>query len=186
VPVAVHCVTAAQLVVAIAALRSAGTHPRDRIEHAAMVPEDAVADLVELGVTVVTQPNFLAERREQYAREIPADERPLLWRLGSLIAAGIPVAASTDAPFGQLDPWAAMRAAVNRDAAERVTPAAALGLFLGSADRPAERRAVKPGQPGDLCVLKVQPDVALGKLASDMVAATIIGGLCRWRTTAYS
>ena len=39
-PVAVHCVTAAQLVVALAALRSAGSHPRDRIEHAAVVPDD--------------------------------------------------------------------------------------------------------------------------------------------------
>ncbi|WP_264992238.1 amidohydrolase family protein, partial [Mycobacterium montefiorense] len=32
-PVAVHCVTAAQLVVTIAALRAAGSHPHDRIEH---------------------------------------------------------------------------------------------------------------------------------------------------------
>ena len=33
-PAAVHCVTTAQLVVTIAALRAAGSHPLDRIEHA--------------------------------------------------------------------------------------------------------------------------------------------------------
>ena len=47
-PVAVHCVTAAQLVVTIAALRAAGSHPLDRIEHAAVVPEDNLADLADL------------------------------------------------------------------------------------------------------------------------------------------
>src|SRR6201993_703118 len=48
-PVALHCVTAAQLVVAIAALRAAGSHPLDRIEHAAVVPDDNLADLADLG-----------------------------------------------------------------------------------------------------------------------------------------
>src|SRR6202040_1050303 len=56
-PVAVHCVTAAQLLVTLAALREAGTHPQDRIEHAAVVPDDSMADLTELGVAGVTQPN---------------------------------------------------------------------------------------------------------------------------------
>ena len=117
VPVALHCVTHAQLVVALAALRSAGGHPRDRIEHAAVVPDDMVADLAEVGVTVVTQPNFVAERGEHYLRDVPADEHPQLWRVASLLRAGIPLAASTDAPFGGMDPWAAMRAAVHRSTA---------------------------------------------------------------------
>jgi predicted amidohydrolase YtcJ len=176
VPVAVHCVTAAQLVVTIAALKAAGPHPRDRIEHAAMVPDDAVADLVDLGVTVVTQPNFVAERGDQYRQDIPPDEQPQLWRLASLIEAGVPVAASTDAPFGALDPWAAMRAAVDRPGPERVPAAQALQLFLGRADQPAHPRTVAAGQPADLCVLKVPPGQALPTLASDLVAATVIGG----------
>ncbi|MFZ0833283.1 MAG: amidohydrolase family protein, partial [Mycobacterium sp.] len=104
VPVAIHCVTAAQLVVAIAALRAAGAHPSDRIEHAAMVPE--VDELAAVGVTVVTQPNFVAERGEQYLIDVPADEHAQLWRVASLVRARIPVAGSTDAPFGALDPWA--------------------------------------------------------------------------------
>jgi predicted amidohydrolase YtcJ len=174
--IAVHCVTTAQLVVTVAALRAAGTRPGDRIEHAAMVPEENLADLADLGVTVVTQPNFLAERGEQYDRDIAPDEKSQLWRLASLMAAGIPVAGSTDAPFGNPDPWAAMRAAVKRPVAERVSPLDALRLFLGTAERPALPRTVAPAQPGDLCVLRVPPHEALRTLASDLVATTIIAG----------
>ncbi|HYB35351.1 MAG TPA: amidohydrolase family protein [Mycobacterium sp.] len=183
-PVAVHCVTAAQLVVTIAALRAAGTEQRDRIEHAAIVPDGNLADLKELGVTVVTQPNLVAERGSQYRQDVPADEQAHLWRVASLIGAGIPVAGGTDAPFGAVDPWAAMRAAVNRTTGtgevlgpdERIAPRQALNLFLGYPDRPAQPRTVEVGQPGDLCVLTVPPADALAELASDMVAATVIGG----------
>ena len=84
-PVAVHCVTAAQLVVTLSALREAGTHPQDRIEHAAVVPDDSMADLTDLGVTVVTQPNFVAERGDQYLTDVPAAEHHELWRVASLL-----------------------------------------------------------------------------------------------------
>jgi predicted amidohydrolase YtcJ len=183
-PVAVHCVTAAQLLVTIAALHAAGPHPRDRIEHAAIVPDDIIAELADLAVTIVTQPNFVAERGDQYMSDVADDEQPHLWRLASLIAAGIPVAGSTDAPFGAVDPWAAIRAAVHRitdtgavlTPDERIPRGEALQLFLGHPDDPAQPRGVVPGQPGDLCVLTIPPRAALAELASDMVAATVIAG----------
>jgi predicted amidohydrolase YtcJ len=183
-PVAVHCVTAAQLVVTVAALRAAGPDPRDRIEHAAVVPDDMIAELADLAVTVVTQPNFIAERGDQYLRDVAVDDQPQLWRLASLITAGIPVAGSTDAPFGAVDPWAAIRAAVHRTTGtgavlvprECIPPERALQLFLGHPDDPARPRSVAPGQPGDLCVLSIPPREALAELASDMVTATVIGG----------
>lgn len=182
VPVALHCVTHAQLVVALAALRSAGGHPRDRIEHAAVVPDDMVADLAEVGVTVVTQPNFVAERGEHYLHDVPTDDHPQLWRVASLLRAGIPLAGSTDAPFGGMDPWAAMRAAVHRSTAggevlgpgECISADEALRLFLGHPDRPSVSRTVDVGQPGDLIVL--MPGAHVDTLASDMVATTIVGG----------
>lgn len=183
-PVAVHCVTAAQLVVTIAALRAAGSHPDDRIEHAAVVPGDCLAELADLGVTVVTQPNFVAERGDQYRTDVPTDEQPQLWRLASLLAAGIPVALSTDMPFGDGDPWAAMRAAVTRTTpsgavlgpAERVSARTALDLFLGTATDPTSPRTIAPGQPGDLCVLDVPPGQLLEELDGHAVAATVIDG----------
>jgi len=137
--IALHCVTAAQLVVTIAALQAAGSRPGDRIEHAAIVPDDCVSDLVALGVTVVTQPNFVAERGDQYLLDVPPDEHRLLWRLASLLDAGIPVALSTDQPFGGADPWAVMRAAVHRvthagvvlGPDERIPATLAMAMFFG-------------------------------------------------------
>jgi predicted amidohydrolase YtcJ len=183
-PVAVHCVTAAQLLVTIAALRHAGTHPRDRIEHAAVAPSDCLADLAELAVTVVTQPNFVAERGDQYLEEIPAAEHEQLWRLASLLRAGIPVALSTDMPFGHGDPWAAMRAAVYRatpseavlNADECISARTALTMFFGFPGEPARARTVEPGEPADLCLLRVPPEAALAELDTGMVAATIVDG----------
>lgn len=184
VRVAVHCVTAAQLVVTIAALRITGCLPGDRIEHAAMVPDDCVGDLVELGVTVVTQPNFVAERGDTYRVDVDAEDHQQLWRVATLLAAGVPLALSTDAPFGDADPWAAMRAAVHRETphgfvlnpAERIPARTALELFFGTAQHPARPRRVREGHPGDLCVLAAPPQQVVEILDADLVAATIIGG----------
>ncbi|MGA5534863.1 amidohydrolase family protein [Mycolicibacterium nivoides] len=184
-PVAVHCVTSAQLVVTIAALHAAGSHPADRIEHAAMVPQDCIADLVALGITVVTQPNFVAERGDQYHTDVPAAEQDQLWRLATLLSAGVPVALSTDAPFGAPDPWAAMRAAVHRrtpygvvlNPVERISGRRALALFLGSAENPARPRRIATGEPGDLCLLTGSPQRVVDALDADLVAATVVGGV---------
>jgi predicted amidohydrolase YtcJ len=182
--VAVHCVTASQLVVTMAALRGAGVRPGDRIEHAAIVPPDCLRDLAELGVTVVTQPNFVAERGDEYRADVPPDELEQLWRVRSLRDAGVPVALSTDVPFGAADPWAAMRAAVQRTtpsgavlgAAERVSPLDALRMFLGAPDNPATPRQVALGESGDLCLLAAGPEVVLTELDEALVNATIVNG----------
>lgn len=97
---------------------------------------------------------------------------------------GVPVALSTDMPFGHGDPWTAMRAAVHRTtpsgavlgAGECVSPSTALTMFLGRADQPDRARAVRPGEPGDLCVLSEPPATALAELDAGMVAATVVGG----------
>jgi predicted amidohydrolase YtcJ len=183
-PVAVHCVTPAQLVITLAALRIVGVHPRDRIEHAAVVPHDCLPDLVDLGVTVVTQPNFVAERGDQYRTDVPASEHHELWRVASLLSNGVKVAFSTDTPFGDGDPWAAMRAAVHRRTRsgevlgdrERVSPTTALMLFQGAADRPTVARAIASGQPGDLCLIEGSPRDVLADLDGDRVRTTVVGG----------
>ena len=180
-----HCVTAAQLVVTLAALRSAGTHPHDRIEHAAVVPDDSLADLVDSGATVVTQPNFVAERGDQYLADVPAAEHHELWRVASLRSAGVPVALSTDMPFGDADPWAsdACRGAPHAPRRARFSAppnvsrrAEALAMFLGEPDQPASPRQVAPGPAGDLCVLATPPAEVLSELDSGVVAATVIAG----------
>ena len=167
-----------------AALRAAGPLPGDRIEHAAVVPDDCLADLAGLGVTVVTQPNFVAERGDQYLSDVPECEHDQLWRVATLRGARIPVALSTDMPFGDADPWAAMRAAVHRTttagrilgSAERIDAEAALGMFLGGPEEPSTPREVAPGAGGDLCVLAAEPREVLAALDADLVSATIADG----------
>ena len=182
--VALHCVTAAQLVVTLAAVRAAGARPGDRIEHAAVVPDDCLAELAELGLVVATQPNFVAERGDQYLTDVPEDEHAALWRVASLLAAGVQVVMSTDLPFGDANPWAAMRAAVRRTtpsgatlgAAECIPALTALTMFLGSAAQPTQARTVSPGQTADLCVLAASPLAVLHELDEGMVATTVIAG----------
>jgi predicted amidohydrolase YtcJ len=176
--VAVHCVTRVQFVLTLAALHLAGRLPGDRVEHGAVIGADSLPDL--RGLTVVTQPHFVAERGEQYAADVPPNDLPDLWRLRSLIDAGASVAAGSDAPFGSEDPWHVMRAAVRRPTLsttdEAVSPARALALFLGDPDDPGTPRLVAPGRPADLTLLRAGPLEALRSLESDLVAATFIGG----------
>ena len=163
-PVAVHCVTLEALVLLLAALRDTGTRPGDRIEHAGIVPADLIADLAQLGVRVVTQPGFLPDRGDDFLRDLPVAEHGDLYRCGSLLRAGVPVALSSDAPFGPVDPWAVMAAAASRrtasgriaGAAERVTFGAALAAYLGSPDDPGgPPRRVAAGSPAGLIVLRM-------------------------------
>jgi predicted amidohydrolase YtcJ len=183
-PVAIHAVTDSQLVVTMAALRQAGVHPGDRIEHAAVVPPNCAAGLAELGVTVVTQPNFVAERGDEYLIDVPADQHDQLWPVASLLDAGVPLALSTDTPFGDADPWAVIRAATARTApsgavlgpAERITPATALALFFGHPERPHVPRRIAVGQPGDVCVVTGSPADVLADPDAGRVAATVVAG----------
>ncbi len=176
--VAVHCVTRVQLVLTLTALGLAGRLPGDRIEHGAVIGPDSLAEL--RGLTVVTQPHFVAERGAQYEAEVPPEDLADLWRLGSLSAAGVSLAAGSDAPYGAADPWHAMRAAVHRPArfqpGEAVSPAQAVTLFLGEAAAPGRPRQVAAGHPADLTLLRTGPREALATLASDLVAATLVSG----------
>jgi predicted amidohydrolase YtcJ len=175
---AVHCVTRVQLLLTLAALDVAGRRPGDRIEHGALIPAETVPEL--RGLTVVSQPHFVAERGAQYAADVDPGDRPDLWRLRSLIDGGVAVAAGSDAPFGGADPWHVMRAATRRPAnlgpGEAVTPGTAIRLFLGDPAAPGVPRLVAPGYPADLILLRCPPREAARALASDLVAATFVGG----------
>jgi predicted amidohydrolase YtcJ len=180
---AIHCVTAGQLLVSIAALEQAGP-AGDRIEHAGIVPPGCARTLARLGVAVVTNPGFIADRGHDYLREVPAAERDWLYPCASLIRAGVAVAAGTDAPFGPADPWRCVAAAMNRRTAagpvlgrsERVPGLRALRLFLADPGDLARTRVVAPGQPSDLCVLRRPLRSVLAEPSAAAVLATVTGG----------
>jgi hypothetical protein len=110
-----------------------------------------MALVARAGVTVVTQPNFIFERGDQYLTEVDPADHEHLYRCRGFLDAAIPLGGSTDAPFGQPDPWLSMRAAVSRQtasgrvigAAEALTPEQALALFTSAPE--------DPGGPPRIC-----------------------------------
>lgn len=155
--VAAHCVTRAELMLTLAAIDMAGPIYGDRIEHAAIADDAAIDWMKKLGVIVVTQPNFITEREAAYVKDVPFEDHRNLWRLKAFHEAGLKLAAGSDAPFGDPNPWAAMAAAVARPAgfeAEAITPEEALEIYTKPFDDAgADARIVVVGEPADLCLL---------------------------------
>lgn len=189
-PVAIHCVTRAELVLAASALAAAGGRPGDRIEHASVAPPDLVKLLADLPVAVVTQPGFVRERGDEYRAEVDAEDLPWLYRCRGFAEARVPLGGGTDAPFGDPDPWLAIRAAVERrtgsgaslGADEALSPEEALALFTSPAEAPGgPPRRVTPGAPADLCLLDRPWQAARRDLSSGMVRASVCAGAVVWR-----
>lgn len=183
--VAVHCVTREALLLTLATLEQVGSVPGDRIEHAAVAPPEAIAMAANLEVSVVTQPSLIALRGHDYLDRVDADDVNHLWPWESLRRAGVRVAGSSDAPYGDLDPWQGMQAAVDRRTrdgrilgrAERVAAATALAGWLSAAHNPGgPPRRVEPGTPADLVLLDCPFDIALADLSHAHVRLTIIDG----------
>jgi predicted amidohydrolase YtcJ len=166
--VAVHSVSAASLVLALAA----GVGRGDRVEHASLVPADVLPLLVDAGPTVVVQPGLVRTRGDRYLAEVPPEDHPGLHRLGSFVGAGLRVLAGSDAPYGDPDPWVGVAAAVDR----RTAGGRALGA--GEAlDLAAALRLYRPEDAaGDLVVL----DDGWDRIAAGpAVWAVVIGGRLR-------
>jgi len=183
--VAVHTVTRESLVLLLAVLEQIGALSGDRLEHAALVPADLIPTIRRLGLRVVTQPGFIADRGGDYLRDLPAVDHADVYRCASLRAERVPLALSSDAPYGPLDPWAVMRAATLRQSqtgetlgsSERLTPGQALAGYLSPASHPgAAATRVRPGAEADLVLLRAPLHEALAAFDAALVRLCIIGG----------
>jgi predicted amidohydrolase YtcJ len=195
--VAVHCVGVATLVAALDAFaalpRAHRRGRRHRLEHLAECPPPLVARVAALELTVVSNPAFVYWRGDVYRRETDGDARAWLYRARTLIDAGIPVAAASDAPVVPANPWITMAAARTRrtrdgetlGARERVDPARALAMVTADAARAlhADRLGtIAPGAPADLVVVGLDPLRASPAALRDApVALTMIDGRVVWR-----
>lgn len=184
-PVAVHCVTRVALVLTLAALDLAGTRPGDRIEHCAVADDDLALEIARRDLAVVTQPSLLRDRGDDYwARSDPAD-RPHLWPYARLLRAGVRVSPSSDAPYGDLDPWSTIAAAVARrtpsgrvlGATDVVPAATALNGFLAPPTNPGgPPRVIAIGAPADLVLLGSPLADVLATPSRRHVRATFVAG----------
>ncbi len=180
-PVAIHAVTRAELMLSLAALEEAGIYAGDRIEHAAIADETAIAWMKKLGVIVVTQPHFIGERQAAYRAEVDKTDLPYLWPLGSFLNAGLCVAAGSDSPFGGLNPWQAMAWAISRPADlgadEAISPEQALTLYTKPPmDAGASGRKICVGAQADMCLLNRPWHAARKNLVTVSVKATWVSG----------
>jgi len=203
--VAIHAVTRTEIHFALAALEMAGVRAGDRLEHASLAPLEAFRRVQELGLSVVTQPNFISERGDAYSERVATSDLNCLYRVKSWLETGVPLAAGTDAPFGDPDPWQAICAAVTRRTesgiilgpGERVSPETALQLFtddflqpaaqasIGLDDRPDARKAgvytnFAVGDRADFCLLDAPWQEARQALSRKRVAVTICAGRVLW------
>lgn len=182
--IAIHCATEVELMFALAALTDAGVRDGDRIEHASVAPDHAVATIAQLGLAVVTQPHFIRERGDAYLQDVDAHSHDALYRLRAFLDAEITLAAGSDAPFGSADPWLAIASAVARRTelgkaigeSEALTPEEALDLYLRAPDALDQRRRIEVGVRADLCLLDRPWAQAREALSSLLVRATLIDG----------
>lgn len=176
--VAAHCVTLGELVFFLQALAEAGgSRHGDRIEHGGVIPESLIGDIAAAGLTVVTQPNFIHDRGDRYLAQMDAQELADLYRLGSLLIGGVRVLGGSDAPYGDANPWIAIRAATNRRTREGHVIGADEAIGRRSALALYQPAPLAAGSPADL-ILYEWPEEAR---ALATVGLTLIGGTIVWQ-----
>lgn len=188
-PVAIHVVDIDQLDAALGAIEAspAPNGERDRLEHNALSLPEQVERIAKSGAAVVTQPSFLLHRARRYAEELSPVEQDWLYRVGSLVRAGVTVAGSSDAPVAPARPLEVAMAATSRGGgagpvfapSERVDGPGALALITSAAVAVGPGLPGEPGGNGDVTVLSSDPfelDNNTGTPGEVSVLATFVAG----------
>ncbi len=162
---------------------------RHRIEHCGVLPRGVAPRLARLGIVVVSQPAFVSERGDRYLKLVPPEVRSALYAFRALTAAGVALAASSDAPVTAPQPLASVAAAVDRTAAsgrqvsveQAVTASEAARWWTAGAAHAAflegERGALRPGLRADLVLLPADPSCASpGELRTMRVVRAWLAG----------
>jgi predicted amidohydrolase YtcJ len=174
---AVHAIGDAAVTVALDAFAATGI--QGRIEHAQLLAEADLPRFAELGVVASVQPAHLLDDREVAERHWPG-RTGRTYPFRALLDAGATLAFGSDAPVAPLDPWLAIRAAVERTEDEQ--PAwhpehriAVEEALAASTRGPAEPRV---GDLADLVLL----DEPVERMHAGAVAATLVAGRFTYRS----
>ena len=162
---------------------------RHRIEHAGLVRPDQLARMAAAGVTAVVQPTFVHAFGDDYAAILGPGRAPWLYRGRGFLAAGVPLAGSSDRPVTDAAPLRGIATMVTRQTSsgvvvgpdEGLTVEQALHAYtLGAARACGLDDAVgslRAGKAADLVVLDADPRaVDPGALPDVGVVATVLAG----------
>lgn len=157
-------ITAAADEVGLDLLRSA----RHRVEHVELPLPRHVEQMAHLGLVASVQPAFDARwggRDGLYAQRLGQQRTQASNPLGILAAAGVPLAFGSDSPVTALDPWGAVRAAVQHHTPEsRLSARAAFSAHTRGGWRAARIDAageLLPGAPATFAVWDVPGELVV-------------------------
>ena len=152
-----------------------------RLDHAVMITADQIRRLAECGVIAAVQPRFeelWGGSAGTYSQRLGESRASTLLPLAPMAAAGMPLSISSDAPVTSIDPWTAIRAAVNhRTPGYAVSPRAAFGAATRGGWRAA---GVADGISGML-VPGAMASYAVWE-APELIAAAPKDAVQRWST----
>ena len=191
-PVAIHAVEAEAVEAAARAIAEACRERpiafSDRIEHCSECPPEVLRLVRRAGVAVCTQPAFVHYRGDKYLEEVPEDVQPWLYAMRSLLDAGVPVAAGSDAPVVAPEPMVGVGAAVTRSTrggrrvapGQAVTPVEALRAYTLGAARASRLGdvvgSITVGKLADFALLDADPTaVAADEIRG--IGARVVGWL---------
>ncbi|TSD40274.1 amidohydrolase [Rhodococcus sp. KBS0724] len=162
---------------------------RHRIEHFALTTDHQIARAASLGLIAVPQGTFISDFGDGMMDAVEPKLAPLIYRMKSLLNAGMILPGSTDAPVSDGNPLVSIHDMVNRTTAsgrvlgpdERLTVEEAVRAYTyGSAyavDQENDKGTLRTGQLGDLVVLSDDLfEVQVEKIRDVTVGATVIGG----------
>ena len=151
-PVAIHAVDNLSVKAAIKAI-SMNPFENDRIEHASELFDEDIENIKKNNINVSTHPSFIYERGDLYLKEKNHAYINSLYRIGSLINAGITVGYSSDAPVSSINPLIGMYANLNRSTK--------LGEILNSAEKVCIQNTLKMLTENNKTLTNVKSDRAI-------------------------
>jgi predicted amidohydrolase YtcJ len=192
--VAMHAVEEGTVEAALSALEhahrhDANRHNRHRLEHCSICTPRTAQRIAQLGATVVTNPAFIYYSGDRYLATVPRSQMQHLYALKTMLGAGIPAAAGSDAPVAPPDPLKGIYAAVTRhsDTGRSVLPSQAIkveqAIRLFSCEaawscfREKQLGTIARGKLADLAVLNANPlQAPAGELKHIKVEMTVLNG----------
>jgi predicted amidohydrolase YtcJ len=167
---------------------------RHRVEHCSVCSPRLLKRIRHLGVFVVTQPPFIYHSGDRYLETVSWPANQWLYRIGSMAAAGIKVAGSSDVPVADPDPLLGVHAAVTRRtqsgrlllSREATQVYHAFDMYTrlaATAGREEETvGSVTSGKFGDFVVLSKDPfSTDLEEIREIGRVMTILGGQVVWK-----